>query len=247
MERGKEEWVYKTLPTNALKAERELQREFDANHAQSIISDFEEGLVNPILVSARRDHRGGYIYVPINGQHTLAILKVKGIDNVMCRVGYNLTREREKILFAKVDTYFKSRSRAQQVVFDIRAGEGNGYEINKILKDYGFDYKLINCLASISSLYKANGEELLRKALKAYKDLFDSETDLHSNIFGGILDFLKENNGKIDIKKFRKHLSAFAGRMATPKELSALIRARSGRTSYLSVKEFLQEIANRKR
>lgn len=242
---GEEKWSYKSLPVEILKGEEHLQRPYDAKHAQRIIADFEEGLVNPILVSAR-PNGNGFDYIAINGQHTRTVLREKKIQYVMCRIGYGLTREREKELFAKVDTYFKSRNKASQTVYEINAGTGTGDEINDILIENGYDYKLVNCLGTLRDLYQKSGSTSFKAGLVLYKALYGDYDNIHSNVFGGIVMFVDETPA-YNIDKLRKALSELAGRISTPKEVAANASARNGNASYTSIKSYLNFLYSKRR
>jgi hypothetical protein len=235
-----EKWQYKVLYTHMIKCEPHLQRTYDATHTQKILADFEEGLVNPILISAREENNT-ITYVSINGQHTRAVLASKGIKTVMCRVGYGLTPERERELFVKVDTYFKRRGKVEQTEKEIGVPNTIGDNLNNLLEKHGYDWKSVNCIGSLRDIFKKEGQESFDKGLKLYSNLFTQDEAIHKNVFGGFLEFARDNTA-YDLEKMRRVLSALAGRISTPKEIAANVTARYGKASYSLVKKYLESV-----
>lgn len=139
--------AHKEVPIDKLDAMLNYQRDIDMKRVEKLSSDeyFDENEVDEVKVSVRED---GSMKV-CDGQHTIAILKMRGWTTVPCELRYGLTIEEENDWFTITNTKEKPQNRKRTLTSQI-----NGtYEKNKIEQDFN------NCIKALGFKLDIFGEE----------------------------------------------------------------------------------------
>lgn len=209
---------HKEVPIGKLDAMLNYQRDIDMKRVAMLSSDeyFDENEVDEVKVSVRQD---GSMKV-CDGQHTIAILKMRGWKTVPCELRYGLSVEEENDWFTITNTKEKPQNRKRTLTSQI-----NGtYEKNKSEQDFnnsikalgfkldifgeeaGNDYK-IKCPAKLLEVYK---EYSCNKNTDDFVDCMDlikscwngNPKSLQWNFIRGMFDFYETYKNTFDKKRF---------------------------------------------
>ena len=209
--------AHKEVPIDKLDAMLNYQRDIDMKRVELISSDnyFDENEVDEVKVSVRQD---GSMKV-CDGQHTIAILKMRGWKTVPCELRYGLTIEEENDWFTITNTKEKPQNRKRTLTSQI-----NGtYEKNKIEQDFnncikalgfkldicgeepGNDYK-IKCPAKLLEVYKEyssrNDVDGFIECMDLVKGCWNGNSkSLQWNYIRGMFDFYETYKGIFDNKR----------------------------------------------
>jgi len=224
---------YTMLPVKVLKFSN-YNRDVKINRVKKMNKDYDSLMMDALLVSGRED--GGF-YV-IDGQHRLALEKMNGEQEIMCKVVYGLTYEEEARLFGKKGKasraisyfdLFRSRleSKEPQAIrikeitekTGLKIGENSGQSNNKIVS-----------LKALDDMYADIGEEGLFRTLSLVKKIWNGAMkSLEAPVLRGVGILVKLNGTEfIDCD--------FVQKMAT---VDPVVILREGRAaSGLTVKGF---------
>lgn len=209
---------HKDVPIEKLDSMLNYQRDIDMKRVELLSSDdvFDENEVDEVKVSVRED---GSMKV-CDGQHTIAILKMRGYKTVPCELRYGLTVEEENDWFTITNTKEKPQNRKRTLTSQI-----NGtYEKNKEEQDFnncvkaigfkldifgeesGNDFK-IKCPAKLLEVYKMyaskNDVDGFVKCMDLIKSCWNGNSkSLQWNFIRGIFDFYETYRDKFDTKRF---------------------------------------------
>lgn len=210
--------AHKEVPIDKLDAMLNYQRDIDMKRVEMLSSDeyFDENEVDEVKVSVRKD---GSMKV-CDGQHTIAILKMRGWKTVPCELRYGLTIAEENDWFTITNTKGKPQNRKRTLTSQI-----NGtYEKNKTEQDFnncikalgfkldifgeepGNDYK-IKCPSNLLEIYKtystANDSESFIECMDLIKGCWNGNPkSLQWNFIRGMFDFYETYKGVFDSKRF---------------------------------------------
>lgn len=210
--------AHKEVPIDKLDAMLNYQRDIDMKRVEILSSDeyFDENEVDEVKVSVRED---GSMKV-CDGQHTIAILKMRGWKTVPCELRYGLTIAEENDWFTITNTKEKPQNRKRTLTSQI-----NGtYEKNKTEQDFnnsikalgfkldifgeepGNDYK-IKCPSNLLEIYKtyseANDSESFIECMDLLKGCWNGNPkSLQWNFIRGMFDFYETYKGVFDSKRF---------------------------------------------
>lgn len=209
---------HKEVPIEKLDAMLNYQRDIDMKRVAILSSDeyFDENEVDEVKVSVRQD---GAMKV-CDGQHTIAILKMRGWKTVPCELRYGLSVEEENDWFTITNTKEKPQNRKRTLTSQI-----NGtYEKNKSEQDFnntikalgfkldifgeesGNDYK-IKCPAKLLEVYKEYSTNKNVNGFVECMDLIkgcwnDNSKSLQWNFIRGMFDFYETYKDGFDKKRF---------------------------------------------
>lgn len=209
---------HKEVPIDKLDAMLDYQRDIDMKRVERLSDDeyFDENEVDEVKVSVRED---GSMKV-CDGQHTIAILKMRGWTTVPCELRYGLTIEKENDWFTITNTKEKKQNRKRTLTSQI-----NGtYKKNKDEQDFyncikalglkldifgeepGNDYK-IKCSAKLLNVYKEysakNKVDDFVECMDLVKCCWNGKSkSLQWNYIRGMFDFYETYKGVFDNKRF---------------------------------------------
>lgn len=181
------------------------QRELNMSRVKKYSNDFDWDIFGVPLVSMR----GGEYYV-VDGMHRIELLKLMGIDEVMCQVITGLTYEMEAGKFVKLNSERGGLSTNQKFHGRVEGKEPTAMNIVRILNEYGFTYSnkqtvskdnVIAAIGSIEEIYKRYGSNHLCRTLSILRNTwYGAAGSLKRDIVRGISTFLAETkNVKDDI------------------------------------------------
>lgn len=209
---------HKDVPIEKLDSMLNYQRDIDMKRVELLSSDdvFDENEVDEVKVSVRED---GSMKV-CDGQHTIAILKMRGYKTVPCELRYGLTVEEENDWFTITNTKEKPQNRKRTLTSQINGTyEKNKTEqdFNKCIKSLGFkldifgeepgnDFK-IKCPANLLEVYKeyssVNKVDNFVECMDLIKSCWNGNPkSLQWNFIRGVFDFYETYNGKFETKRF---------------------------------------------
>ncbi len=255
---------HKNVPINQLDSMLDYQREIDMAFVERISKDeyFDEREVNEVKVSVRSD---GALKV-CDGQHTIAILKMRGWTTVPCELRYGLTIEEENDWFTITNTKERTQSRKRTLTTQI-----NGtYEKNKDEKDFnncikslGFKLNIygekpgniykISCPAKLLEVYKnyntLNKLDDFVECLDIIKSCFSGDPlSLQWNFLRGMFDFYETYKDDFDRKRFIKSVGKYAPKdIKTKAELDTYTKKPSLKYAKLFVNEYNSGISKTKK
>lgn len=255
---------HKNVPINQLDSMLDYQREIDMAFVERISKDeyFDEREVNEVKVSVRSD---GALKV-CDGQHTIAILKMRGWTTVPCELRYGLTIEEENDWFTITNTKERTQSRKRTLTTQI-----NGtYEKNKDKKDFnncikslGFKLNIygekpgniykISCPAKLLEVYKnyntLNKLDDFVECLDIIKSCFSGDPlSLQWNFLRGMFDFYETYKDDFDRKRFIKSVGKYAPKdIKTKAELDTYTKKPSLKYAKLFVNEYNSGISKTKK
>lgn len=209
--------AHKEVPIDKLDSMLNYQRDIDMKRVERLSSDeyFDENEVDEVKVSVREDDS----MKVCDGQHTIAILKMRGWTTVPCELRYGLTIEEENDWFTITNTKEKPQNRKRTLTSQI-----NGtYEKHKIEQDFnncikalgfkldifgeepGNDYK-IKCPAKLLEVYKEyssrNDVDGFIECMDLVKGCWNGNSkSLQLNYIRGMFDFYETYKGIFDNKR----------------------------------------------
>lgn len=206
--------IYKTLKIRALQIAK-YQRKLNYSDCKKYKKNFDWNLVGVLLVS----YRDGVYYI-VDGQHRSVMLKMIGVEDVLCQVIEGLTYEEEAALFKKYNTMRKALGRSDLLVADLESGEDRATRIVSIAAKHGY------CFDRMGDLYGTKGKvkiEAVDAVERAYDTLGDegydymlelinstwpsNRTAVKRGVITGMTRFIKKYpNNKIDAGNFIKKL-----------------------------------------
>ena len=210
--------AHKEVPIDKLDAMLNYQRDIDMKRVEMLSSDeyFDENEVDEVKVSVRED---GSMKV-CDGQHTIAILKMRGWKTVSCELRYGLTIEEENDWFTVTNTKEKPQNRKRTLTSQINGTYKKNkteQDFNNCIKALGFkldifgeepgnDYK-IKCPAKLLEVYKEysfrNDVESFIECMDLIKGCWDGNSkSLQWNFIRGMFDFYETYKGDFDTKRF---------------------------------------------
>ncbi len=194
--------VYKILKVANLKT-GVYQRELNMKRVKKYSTCFDWDIFGVPLVS----FRDGDFNV-VDGQHRIELLKLLGIEEIMCQVIYGLTYEQEAEKFVKLNSERGGLTSNQKFHGRVESKEAVALNIVKILKNRGFDYShtagakkenIISAVACVENIYKSRGEAHLDRVLSILRESwYGTPASLNRDIIVGLSTFLNEARGVKD-------------------------------------------------
>ena len=217
------------VPIDFLDSALDYQRSINMKFVKEKASDevFDEREVEEVKVSARRD---GTMRV-CDGQHTVAILKLRGYHYARCEVRYGLTSEEENDWFDMINTKFRTQTKKRTLTAKMNGSYEKHkieHNLNKIMERLGFtldlygtstkkEYKIC-CPTHLLNIFKArlnNPDSLFSfvECMKLLRNTFQGDPiSLQLNFMDGMFAFYDTYGIDIDNKRFirvmQKHTPA---------------------------------------
>lgn len=151
--------------------------------------------------------RSGEYWI-IDGQHRIELLKLMGVEEVLCQIICGLSYEEEAEKFVKLNSERGSLTSNQKFHARVESKEELALKIVDILQQCGFYYaktaglkkdNYISAISCIENIYKSRGEEHLVRLLKILRESwFGVHSSLIRDLFMGISTFIAETRGVKD-------------------------------------------------
>lgn len=217
------ETKHKNVPINQLDSMLNYQRDIDMSFVEEKSRDdvFDEKEVNEIKVSVRSDGS----YKVCDGQHTIAILKMRGWSSVPCELRYGLSLEEENDWFTITNTKSRRQTRKRTLTSQINGTyEKNKAEqdFNKCIKSLGLKLDIygeesgnafkIGCPTRLLNIYKEykkkNGLDKFVECLDIVRSCFNGNPiSLQWNFLRGMFDFYETYERDFSRKRFLTTMS----------------------------------------
>lgn len=208
--------IDREISTSKLTAGLPFQRAVDLKHVDRLIQNWDERLLDPVIVS----FRDGKYYV-VDGQHRVtALRKMNRARNVMvpCKVYIGLTYEQEAALCYKLDHAKRRLSLAQSVNALLESGtDAEALEIKRLVEANGFQWALdgktgaeneIAASRAIINAYRLLGGAAFDRMLRLMRETWHgAPTSLKASMLSGVARFLKAYETEIKDRTFISHLS----------------------------------------
>ena len=197
-----EEPIYKILDVSNIDT-GDYQRDVNMSRVRKYSKEFDWKLFGVPVVSVRN----GKFYA-VDGQHRIELLKLLGIERVMCQLLCDLNYEQEADIFVRINSERGSLSSNQKFHGRVEAKESVALLLVDIMKSHGFMYSknpglekdnYISAVACIESIYNRYGEERLHRILNIFRKAWcGSPASLKRDFIQGVSVFLNETNGVDD-------------------------------------------------
>ena len=153
--------------------------------------------------------RNGEYWI-VDGQHRVELLKLLGVEEVMCQIICGLTYEQEAEKFVKLNSERGGLTSNQKFHARVEGKDDTALVLVGILQKYGFRYaktaglkkdNYISAIACVENIYKSRGGEHLGRVLSILRESwFGVHSSLIRDLIVGISTFVAEHkNIKDDI------------------------------------------------
>ena len=194
--------VYKMMKVDTLKTGM-YQRELNMSRVKRYSLDFDWDIFGVPLVSLRNGN-----YFIVDGQHRVELLKMLGIEEVLCQVICGLSYEQEAKKFVKLNSERGGLTSNQKFHGRVESKDPIALDIVRVLKGRGFTYShtagqkkenVISAVACVENIYKVYGDKHLDRVLSILRESwFGSPSSLNRDIIRGISTFISETRGVKD-------------------------------------------------
>lgn len=194
--------VYKMIKVSSLKTGT-YQRELNMARVKRYSSHFDWDIFGVPLVSMRN----GEYYV-VDGQHRVELLKLLGIEEVLCQIICGLTYEQEAEKFVKLNSERGGLTSNQKFHGRVESKDAVALDIVRVLKGRGFTYShtagqkkenIISAVACVENIYKVYGDKHLDRVLSILRESwYGASSSLNRDIIRGISTFISETRGVKD-------------------------------------------------
>ena len=194
--------TYKMIKVESLKTGN-YQRELNMARVKKYSLKFDWDVFGVPLVSFR--NKEPYV---VDGQHRVELLKLMGIEEVLCQVICGLSYEEEAEKFVKLNSERGSLTYNQKFHGRVESKDKSALKLVEIFKDKGFDYSrsagqrkenTISAIACVENIYKSYGEAHLKRVLSILRESwYGSPASTVRDIIVGLSTFLNESRGVKD-------------------------------------------------
>lgn len=252
------ETTIKTLRTESLSVDHEVQRALNQSRVDEMAKQFNEEAVGVLTVSHRPD--GSYHIV--DGQHRWATCKKVKKSHIQCKVYTGLNRQDEAALFRVLNNTRIVNSLDR---FRVRVVEGelSAVDINRILEKAGWRVPVktsarsngvINSPVALEWVYNGAGirqgshPNVFRQTIEIITAAWGYEPDaMRSDVVRGVGVFLMRYEGLLDLSKVVRSLQAYPGGPLKLHADAAIMRSMRSSSAADSVAAILTGLYNRKR
>lgn len=214
---------FKTLRTNQLTVDIDVQRALNTKRVQAMADDFREHALGVVTVS----HRDDDSYVIVDGQHRWAAAEKAGYDDLLCTVYEGLSKQDEAALF-RVLNNTKIVNALDRFRVRVVEGEPDATAINGILKKEGWRVPtapassqsgLINSVGALEFVYGGSGIRpgtkqpvILAQTIQVITAAWGYGADgMRAAIVRGIGSFLTRFEAQVDLAKVVRMLNGYTG------------------------------------
>lgn len=248
----------KTLRTDSLMVDREVQRALIQSRVDDMVEDFSEEGLGILTISHRPD---GYLHI-VDGQHRWAACKKFGKSHVVCKVYTGLGREDEAALF-RVLNNTKIVSALDRFRVRVVEGETSAVDINGILDKAGWRVPakaatgapgVINSPVALEWVYNGAGirqtrqPTVFRQTVDVITAAWGYEPDgMRSDVAKGIGAFLTRYEGMLDLSKVVRMLQMYPGGPLKLQADASIMRSMRSSPAADSVASILTGLYNKKK
>jgi DNA-binding MarR family transcriptional regulator len=188
---------YKRLPLDKLVVDERYQRPLDHKRVKRITEDFDERKLGVLEVSERNGRAAVF-----DGQHRLAVLRLRGEADAPCLAHENLTPEEEAELFVGIQNDRRGILPVDKFKARVFSGEQRAVLINKAVTEAGFEIyqgssetlgrrKQISAIGAVDRIYGRYGVLGLTETLSFIADLWEGDKDsTHGLFLLGVASFI---------------------------------------------------------
>lgn len=207
-------YCYRPVHSREILSDPAYQREIDFNRVKNIASHFNPALVNPIKVS----QRDGKYYV-FDGQHTLAVLKMRNGNEelpVECKVYTGLTQQDEAKLFVEQNGIARNVKTNAKMKALFTAGDPEVIELRRAVESVGVKidfscskgpYKIVAC-ATTFKVFRRHACADFQNILLIIKESWGANPEgFNKEIIAGVDLFYTSFKEQIDIKKVSRQFN----------------------------------------
>lgn len=189
--------------------ENNYNRKIDVSRAKRYAIEFDENAMSEVVVSKR----DGYYYI-VDGQHTVFIAHLRGIDKIHCRVIHGLTVEEEAALFLKINKNRKPLAAYDKFKAAKIANDDATVRIVSVANMFGFDVvaakgrNKIAAIGTVESLTRKHGIDVFANACEVLRAAWDgSEESLRREIVSGLMLLIATYPVEMNLSKLSEKLS----------------------------------------
>lgn len=186
-----------------LKTEGLYNRKIQPGRAKRYALEFDENAMSEIVVS----ERDGILHI-VDGQHTVLMAKVLGLEYVACKIIHGLSLEEEARLFRTINKNRKPQTAPEDFKAAVVAKDQTTLGIINIAEMFGLEItdssgkNKISAVATLKRIVKNSNLDMLALVLEVVTSAWNGEeTSLKGVIISGVFDFLSTH--KTAVKKDR--------------------------------------------
>lgn len=260
---GTTEYVW--LKPSEVLIDPEVQRRYDAAHANRIARDYDPVLFGLGHVSLRAD---GHYYV-MDAQHRCNAARIAGKADltVLFQVYRGLTREQEAAKFVELNSHKKSVKALDNFRLCVKAGHPIHCDVNKIVESFGLRVAgwqreggicAVVCLlniyegkigirpASLAPSSPLPKGQLLSRTLHVLHTAWAKDSNAYdATLLRGVSGFLHRHGTDVDGHRLGRALAKSGTAMATTGNIKSY-RASSRKSPNMAALEYIETIYNRR-
>lgn len=186
-----------------LKTEGMYNRKIQPGRAKRYALEFDENAMSEIVVSERE----GILHI-VDGQHTVLMAKMIGLEYVACKIIHGLFLQEEAKLFRTINKNRKPQTSPEDFKAAVVADDPTTLGMINIGRLFGFEItdssgkNKISAVATLKRIVKIGGLDMLALVFEVVKNAWDGdEESLKGVIINGVFDFLMSH--KTAVKKDR--------------------------------------------
>lgn len=186
-----------------LKTEGMYNRKIQPGRSKRYALEFDENAMSEIVVS----ERDGILHI-VDGQHTVLMAKMIGLEYVACKIIHGLTLQEEAKLFRTINKNRKPQTAPEDFKAAIVADDPTTLGIINIARLFGLEVtdssgsNKISAVATLKRIVKNGSLDMLSLVLEIVTSAWGGdEESLKGVIINGVFDFLTSH--KTAVKKDR--------------------------------------------
>lgn len=195
--------VYKELDVNELKLANYQRNQLSASRIKEYANKFDWDIFGVPLVS----YRDGQYWI-VDGQHRVEVLKLLGIQTVLCQVLTGLNYEEEAMKFVSLNSEHKNLNASEKFHGKVEGRDNGAVEIYNIMTQNGLSYSKkccknggqpVSAIACVEKIYKEKGASHLNRVLNILIQACCGEkAAFQACILFGLSTFLSTSRGVSD-------------------------------------------------
>lgn len=192
--------VYKELKVSELKLADYQRARLSMEIVRRYARNFDWDIFGVPLVS----YRDGEYWV-VDGQHRVEVLKIIGVETVLCQVLSGLSYEEEADKFVKLNTDHRVLNASQKFHGKVESKNKDALTIRDILKENNLTYarhlceenmNAVSAIATVERLYNEKGAKHLARVISILKEAwYGDKSAFKCSILVGMSTFLSNSRG----------------------------------------------------
>lgn len=198
-------WAVREIPLDIPEKDDEYQRDARDKEVTYLVNNFDMNKVDVKLCSLRKDEKGIYHLLVIDGWHTLSMLRIiakldpSKFYKFVSKIYIDLTQKQEADIFSSQNEGHTNIRGYERYKAEIVAEKPCALAIQRQLKEFGLTTKNditsatnrvrnVNAIEELYRIYKKNGEEAIHYTFKLIQDAgwSDSTWAYKQRTLGGI-------------------------------------------------------------